>query len=248
MALEFRFLNSVDLTGFATHIYFGGSSCSSPDTLSLHEIMAVPIHDPLVGPILINQHGRVRLTPSMIPDASNFDAKDSSFFNKWSELPSPNQVREKAEAQWLSGTSLDKRRSLLYGGAHVRPPPAVFEDMGLVVKWGIQVGISEAQSIYAIHRFLNGRIPVPEVYGWRTDRDEKFIYMQYMRGRTLEEAWESLEHNERDIVCHQLRTAFNNLRQLKQDPSDTFIGLYRPNTSLSNCSFLDYSIIHLTPS
>ncbi|KAJ5231027.1 hypothetical protein N7489_011735 [Penicillium chrysogenum] len=186
--------------------------------------MAVPIHDPLVGPILINQHGRVRLTPSMIPDAFNFDAKDSSFFNKWSELPCPKQVREKAEAQWLSGTSLDKRRSLLYGGAHVRPPPAVFEDMGLVVKWGIQVGISEAQSIYAIHRFLNGRIPVPEVYGWRTDRDEKFIYMQYMRGRTLEEAWESLEHNERDIVCHQLRTAFNNLRQLEQDPSDTFIG------------------------
>lgn len=92
MALEFRFLNSVDPTCFATHIYFGGSSYCSPDTLSLHEIMAVPIHDPLVGPILINQHGRVRLTPSMIPDAFNFDAKDSSFFNKWSELPDRKSV------------------------------------------------------------------------------------------------------------------------------------------------------------
>lgn len=132
------------------------------------------IHNLLVGPRngLISQHGRVRLTPSMIPDASNFDAKDSSFFNKWSELPPPKHVREKAKAQWVSGTSLDKRKALSYGARHMRPPPAVFEDMGLVVKWGIEVGISEAQSVYAVHRFLKGRVPVPEVYGWRTDGDE----------------------------------------------------------------------------
>ncbi|KGO77097.1 hypothetical protein PITC_024530 [Penicillium italicum] len=29
----------------------------------------------------ISPHERVRLTPSMIPDACDFDAKDSSFFN-----------------------------------------------------------------------------------------------------------------------------------------------------------------------
>jgi hypothetical protein len=74
--------------------------------------MADAMHDLLAGPRreLISQHGRLQLTPSMIPDASNFDAKVSLFFNKWSELPSPKQVLEKAKAQWLSGTSLDKPR------------------------------------------------------------------------------------------------------------------------------------------
>jgi hypothetical protein len=182
----------------------------------------------------------------MIPDVSNFDAKDSLFFNKWSELPPPRQVREKTKAQWLSGTSLDKPKTLTYGGCHMRPPPAVFEDMGLVVKWGVQVGIAEAQSAYAVHRSLKGHVPVPEVYGWRTDGDEKFIYMQYMHGWTLEAAWDSLEHNERDTICHQLRTVVDNLRQLEQDPSDPFIGLYRPITFPDVVLFQGISIIYLT--
>ncbi|KAH8429775.1 uncharacterized protein LDX57_007447 [Aspergillus melleus] len=157
----------------------------------------------------------VRLTPSMIPDVSNFDAKDSSFFNNWSELPSPSEVRGLAKRQWASGASLGKRKSLLYGGRHMRPPPALFENMGLVVKWGVEVGLPEAQSAYAVHRSLKGRVPVPEVYGWRTDGDEKFIYMQYVRGQNLEKAWDSLEHIERESVCHQLRTTFDNIRQLE---------------------------------
>lgn len=93
---------------------------------------------------LISQHGRFRLTPSIIPDAFNFDAKDSSWFNKWSELPHPTQVPEKPKAQWDARTSLDKRKALSYGGRHMRPPPAVFKDMDLVIKWGIEVIIPEA--------------------------------------------------------------------------------------------------------
>ncbi|KAJ5084763.1 hypothetical protein NUU61_009342 [Penicillium alfredii] len=81
----------------------------------------------------------------MIPDAPNFDAKDSSFFNKWRTLPPPEQVQEKAKAQWVSGTSLDKRKTLSYGARYMRPPPAVFENMGLVVKCGVEVGIPEAR-------------------------------------------------------------------------------------------------------
>jgi hypothetical protein len=34
-------------------------------------------------------------------------------------------------------------------------------------------------TVYAVHRLLNGRVSVPEVYGWRTDGEEKLIYMQY---------------------------------------------------------------------
>lgn len=66
----------------------------------------------------------------------------------------------------------------------MRPPLAVFEDMDLVVKYGILVRIPEAQSLYAVHRFLNGRVTVLVVYGWCTDGDEKFIYMQYVHGQT----------------------------------------------------------------
>lgn len=104
----------------------------------------------------------------MIPDTFNFDAEVSLFFKKWNKLPPSEQVREKTKAQWLSGTSLDKRRALSYGGRHMRPPPAVFEDMDLVVKWGVLVEASEAQSVYAVHRFLNGSVPVPEVYGLKS--------------------------------------------------------------------------------
>lgn len=60
------------------------------------------------------------------------------------------------------------------------------------------------------------RAPVPEV-----DGAEKFIYMQYVHGQTLEEASDSLEHHDRDTVCHRLRTICDNLRQLEQDPSGT---------------------------
>jgi hypothetical protein len=70
--------------------------------------------------------------------------------------------------------------------------------------------------------------------------------MQYMHGWTLEAAWDSLEHNERDTICHQLRTVVDNLRQLEQDPSDPFIGLYRPITFPDVVLFQGISIIYLT--
>jgi hypothetical protein len=172
-----------------------------------------------------SQHGLDRLTPSMICDTPDFDVKDSSFFNKWRELPSPEQVRERATAQWIAGTSLDKRKVLTYGGKHMRPSPTVFEDLGLVVKWGVQATILEAQSVYAVHSLLKDRVPVPEIYGWRTDGEEKFIYTQFIHGQTLEKAWDSLEVDERHAVCLALHTIIKNLRQLEQDPSDPFIGL-----------------------
>lgn len=173
---------------------------------------------------LVSQSGRPRLTPSMIPDLPDFVVKESSFFNKWRVLPSPKQVREKATAQWVAGTALDKRKVLTYGGKHEKPPLAVFEDLGLVVKWGVQVMISEAQSAYAVHSLLKDRVPVPEIYGWRTDGEEKFIYMQYIHGQTLEKAWDSLQNDEREAVSLQLHDILKNLRQLEQDPADTFIG------------------------
>lgn len=170
------------------------------------------------------KRGRVWLTPSMVPNSPNFDIQDSTFFTKWSQLPSPEEVRIQAEAQHLAGVNPDNRKVHSTTGPNVRPPPVIFKDRRLVVKWGSGVRVSEAQCLYAIRRFLQDQVPVPEVYGWRTDGDEKFIYMEYTEGKTLEQIWDLMEPDNWVSICRELRTAYDNLRQLEQDPSDTFIG------------------------
>ncbi|PLB48406.1 hypothetical protein P170DRAFT_438054 [Aspergillus steynii IBT 23096] len=129
---------------------------------------------------MVDNDGPVRLTPSMIPNFNNFDVKDSSFFRQWRELPSPKEVKAQAEYQHRAGVGPDPRTDYSIPIPYVRPPPVVFEDMGLLIKWGRYVGISEALVLLALGRFLEGHVPVPEVYGWRTDGDEIFIYMEYV--------------------------------------------------------------------
>lgn len=68
----------------------------------------------------------------------------------------------------------------LITGPYVRPPPVLFENMGLFIKWGSTVKISEALTLYVINWVLKGRIPVPEVYGWCKDGEEVYIYMEYI--------------------------------------------------------------------
>ncbi|KAF2809782.1 uncharacterized protein BDZ99DRAFT_488604 [Mytilinidion resinicola] len=79
---------------------------------------------------------------------------------------------------------------------NARPSP-VFESMGLFVKWGADIRIAEG---------------------------EVFLYMEAIRGKTLEQSWPEMEVNDRLRICRELRTIFDSLRQLKQDPTDTFIG------------------------
>lgn len=160
----------------------------------------------------------------MIPNSPNFDVKDSSFFRQWRKLPSPEEVKAQAECQHLAGVNPDHRKDYSFAMPHIRPPPVVFENMGLFVKWGSSVKISEALGLLVVGRFLDGHVPVPEVYGWRTDREEMYIYMQHIRGQTLEQAWDIMEPSERITICHELRTISTNLRRLQQDPSDTFVG------------------------
>ncbi|RLL97414.1 hypothetical protein CFD26_102572 [Aspergillus turcosus] len=160
----------------------------------------------------------------MIPDCPNFDVKDSSFFRKWRELPSPRDVQAQAESQHLAGVNPDPRRDYRRDASSGRPPPVVFEDMGLLIKWGSLVEIHEAFTLYALRRLLSGRVPVPEVYGWRTEGDVQYIYMEYIRGQTLEQAWDKLEPDDHVMICRELRTICDNLRCLEQDPSDPFVG------------------------
>lgn len=167
---------------------------------------------------------RIQLTPSEIPNSPNFDVKDSSFFTKWSHLPSPEEVRAQAKAQHLARINPDERKAYSMDGLHVRPPSVLFEHMGLLVKWGTDARLSEAQCLYAIGRFIGDSVPVPEVYGWRTDGDEWFIYMEHVQGQTLEQVWDTMDPDERSAVCCELQASLEKLRQVEQDPLDSFIG------------------------
>ncbi|KAH1845173.1 hypothetical protein KXX54_009628 [Aspergillus fumigatus] len=172
-----------------------------------------------------NNKGCIRLTPSMNPKYLNFDDRDSSFFRKWDELPSPKDVQAQAEAQRLAGFNPNPRRD--YQSAvpsFVKPQPAVFADMGLLVNWGRTERISEAQTIFALRRVLYDLVPVPELYGWRTGGDLKYIYMEYIRGKTLEQAWDDLEPDDKVSISRELRTIWANLRRFEQDPSYPFVG------------------------
>ncbi|KAH3450965.1 hypothetical protein KXX05_009365, partial [Aspergillus fumigatus] len=121
----------------------------------------------------------VRLTQWKIPNSLSFVVEDSSFFQKWDRLPSPNEVQARARTQHqhLAGGYPNQNKVHSMATPYVRPPPVIFEEMGLFVKWGSSVQISEAQCLFAVHQFLQGDVPVPEVYGWRTKGNEAYIYM-----------------------------------------------------------------------
>lgn len=159
----------------------------------------------------------------MIPTSSNFDVLDSRFFRKWDKLPSPEEVRTQAKVQHLTGAQPELRINSPKESP-VRPPPALFDEYGLFVKWGKAVKLSEAQCLYTLGRLFESHVPVPQVYGWRVDSDETFIYMEHIQGQTLEQAWDILGPGDRVSVCYELRTIIDNPRQLEQDPLDLFIG------------------------
>lgn len=89
--------------------------------------------------------------------------------------------------------------------------------------WGCSSS-GEGQCLYAVRHFLKGGVPVPEIYGWRTDGGEVFLYLQLLRGQTLEQAWEAMGMEDRVRVCQELRTCLSSLRRLEQDPVDPFVG------------------------
>ncbi|KAF2438884.1 kinase-like protein [Karstenula rhodostoma CBS 690.94] len=159
-----------------------------------------------------------------VPGDANFDVKSSSFFQHHDRLPSPDEVRSQARAQYLAGTHWGNKRRCVSTGLNLRPSPAVFESMNLYVKWGCEMRIAEGQTLYAMRHYLGNAVPVPEIYGWRTDGDQVFLYMEAISGRTLEQCWPEMEEDDRLRICRELRAMCDAMRQLKQDPSDTFVG------------------------
>lgn len=167
----------------------------------------------------------MRVTPDILPWDSFVVSRDEILYNVPltfcnRNLPSPDEVRAASSLQVLS-----KR--------HVVPFPA----LGIVVKFGPRLGLtsdtgaiivpfSEAQSLYAVRRMLGERVPVPDVYAFVHDGDQSFLYMELIQGVTLLECWAHLSDKAKIDVCAQLKLMMQALRELEQDPSDSFIGKY----------------------
>ncbi|OAL55171.1 kinase-like protein [Pyrenochaeta sp. DS3sAY3a] len=142
--------------------------------------------------------------------------RNSAFFTKPNEpvaLPSPTEVREAASRS--SDPNVANKN---------RPPPVVFPDLGLLVKYGREITIAEGQCLLFVRNNLSNVVPIPEVYGWCKDDGQVFIYMELVEGITLEKSWEAMAESERMAVCQQLREMINAWRGLKQEFSPPFIG------------------------
>lgn len=96
------------------------------------------------------------------------------------------------------------------------------------------MNLLEAQCLYAVGRVLKGHVPVLEVYAWRVDGKETFMYMVWIEGETLERVWNSMTASERVSICSELRRVYDKLRQLVQNPLDSFVGR-QFNMSLLPC-------------
>lgn len=155
---------------------------------------------------------RRELKPAMLPnrDVQSMDFRESGFFriHRGQSLPSPAEVRAR----------------LKYSTP--RPKLVSFPLLGLMVKYGLSVDIAEAQNLWAIQKLLKQEVPTPELYGWRIDDDEVFIYMQLVDGDILHDRWDSLTTAEKSDICEQLRLIVARLRTVQQDPTDPFIGLF----------------------
>jgi hypothetical protein len=120
---------------------------------------------------------------------------NSGFFREFqaSTLPTPAEVRAINEE---SGNI----RSIKFN----RPPPVKFPSLGLIVKYGADTTVTEAETQNMVFKRLKGKVPVPEVFGWTEDGGQVFIYMSLIRGEPLEQRWGALNDEERGAVCKEL--------------------------------------------
>lgn len=108
-------------------------------------------------------------------------------------------------------TTMDQKETLhsLFGRTIVRV------GNNLVVKSG-KIRSHEAQTL----RFIatNTTIPVPKVHDVRwEDGQVVSIVMDYMPGKRLDEAWDTLDSNQKLSIADELHSYINQLRNLKGD-------------------------------
>lgn len=140
---------------------------------------------------------------------------DSSFFreHRAPTLPTPAEVR-----------AINEESDNLRGTYFNRPPPVKFPSLGLIVKYGADVTVTEAETQTMVYKQLKGKVPVPEVFGWTEDGRQVFIYMSLIGGETLEQRWGALSHEEREAVCKELNGMAKAWRSLEQPDQVLYVG------------------------
>lgn len=142
-------------------------------------------------------------SPSQLPDSY-----EQTIWSR--QFPKPEEVR---------------RHAVLQQPPHSWPPaPVLFPELTLIVKYGGPTSIAEGQCLWMIRNLLGDRIPIPEVYGWIRDGKEIFIYMELIRGSTLEQRWDQLSVEERLDLCDQLHPMIASLRDIRPAPGESCIG------------------------
>ena len=177
-----------------------------------------------------------RFDAMQLPDGNQarMDFLESSFYKGHDSgrcLPSPVEVR----------ASSGRNRPT------PQPPPVKFEHLDLIVKYGPHVTVAEAQCLWMIKRVLREQVPVPEVYGWRVDGQDVFIYMEFLRGETLKDRWDFLSVGDRTTLCNHLHQIMESLRHVEQDPKDPFIGMICKQVLLEDRHRLNSSRLHQSP-
>ncbi|KAI5457659.1 kinase-like domain-containing protein [Mariannaea sp. PMI_226] len=153
-----------------------------------------------------NESSRLCIDTSSLPDISKpeMDFLDSSFFQSDKsprpQLPTPASIIE----------------AYGDGGARV----VKIENLNIAVKINhtSHLRLEEAQTMRVIRQiFPNGEVPVPEVFGLRRHRNQNFVYMSLVHGKTLREAWPSLTKGDKELIGSELRQIIASLRLITQD-------------------------------
>ncbi|RVD83814.1 uncharacterized protein DFL_005588 [Arthrobotrys flagrans] len=163
-------------------------------------------------PLISSQHD-IQILPSSLPSNPSETFHNSSYFatNPNRELPSPSEIRDR----YIATTEYLER---------ARPPPSIYPDQNLLVKWGTEITIAEGQCLYFLKQNLSSEINVPEIYAWRQEDGFTFLYMELIDGKQLDKVWDEVSEDERESICQCLKKMVSSLKRLKQGPEDRFIG------------------------
>lgn len=148
-----------------------------------------------------------RLMDPIYVNANHLPADDNCNFGFTKiDLPSPQEVRERAEQDGIDTTKAS------------RPGPARFPELGLIVKWGEYVTITEGQCLRFLRQHLKEEVPVPAIYGWRREDGQTFLYLELISGNSMASLWHDLVESEKDLICKKLRQMVQSWRRIRQTP------------------------------
>lgn len=152
-------------------------------------------------------HGSTHDKTSTIPDSSFFRE------HRASTLPNPAEVR-----------AINAGSGNFRGTMFNRPPPVKFPSLGLIVKYGADTTVTEAETQHMVYKQLKDRVPVPEVFGWTENGGQVFIYMALISGETLEQRWGALNDEERKAICKELNGMVKAWRLLEKPDQVLYVG------------------------